>query len=283
MTNKDKDQIIWKTYPEYQFLKVNQFGEIRTKNRIVTGRDGKKYHVKGRILKQQRNKDGYMCVEFSVNNKTVRLLVHRIVATCFIPNLHGYLEVNHIDNDRTNNVASNLEWCTREYNIAYKEKYGKSAAEVSGRPVFAVNLETGEVLMFETQKEAGRKLGIDAESINRVIKGKLNQSGGYWFTEDENEITEEKIREIEAKAHFFCPVIAINPETFEVSWFKSKSEASCQLGVDISNITKVVRGKMHKTGGYWFCNADEDAVEKARAEFGNKIAEKVEKLFRKKF
>ncbi|MGL6193835.1 MAG: HNH endonuclease [Thermoguttaceae bacterium] len=42
--------------------------------------------------------------------------IHRIVATCFVDNPHGYTEVNHIDGDKKNNHASNLEWCTRQQN-----------------------------------------------------------------------------------------------------------------------------------------------------------------------
>ena len=201
------EEEIWKTYPEFHFIEASNLGRVRTKNRFVTDRNGKKYHIKGHVLKQQLNKNGYMYVSVSVNGKNCTLSVHRIVATCFIPNPDNLPEVNHIDNDRTNNVASNLEWCTSKYNTAYKEKCGKSAAEISGRPVIVVNQDTSEVFWFETQREAGRQLS-------------------------------------------FYP----------------------------GHITDVVRDRRHTTGGYWFCYADENAVEKVRSKFGNKIAEKVGKL-----
>lgn len=205
-----KDKEIWKTYPDYPFIEASNLGRIRTKDRYVTDRNGRKLHIKGRILKQYLNrKGGYMYVSFSVNEKTVHLQVHRVVAICFIPNPNNYPEVNHKDNDHTNNAMSNLEWCTRQYNLDYKKKCGTSPAQVQGHPVFAVDLNTGKVLRFESQCEAARQLGIFQGSISNVVKGKCN-----------------------------------------------------------------------KTGGFWFCRADENTVEKTRSKFGDKIANKVEKLMR---
>ena len=77
---------------------------------------------------------------------------------------------------------------------------------------------------------------------------------------------------------FRCGVIAINLETSETFLFESQREAARQLGIDRGNIYMVVKGKQNKACGLWFCNADETAVEKTRAKFGNEIANKVEKL-----
>lgn len=203
MTQTIEEEVVWKIYPDYPFLQANQFGEIRTKDRIVTRSDGRKQFVKGRILKQQLNPRGYMYVHFSVNGKGVNLRVHRIVATCFIPNPNNYPEVNHIDCDRTNNAVSNLEWCSSEYNAIHREKYGIA----------------------------------------------LNHH-----------------------------VVAINLETLDVYWFESQSYAARQLGVIRQSIYKVANGKMNKTGGYWFCYADNNAIEKTRVKFGDEIAKEVEKI-----
>lgn len=276
MLNTDKP--IWLPYPEYPFIEANQFGEVRTKDRVVTDRNGRKLHIKGRVLKQQLNNQGYMYVHVSANGRRFNLLVHRIVATCFLPNPNNLPEVNHKDNNPANNAVSNLEWCTRQYNEDYKKKFGTSSTEVLGRPVFAVNLKTGKVLRFESQCEAARKLSIDQGSIARVVKGLYKYAGNYWFTEDENEITDEKIQEIKNNI-LSCSVIAVNQETFEVFWFKSQSEAARQLDVNSGNLNSVLKGKRHKTaGGYWFTYADENAIEKTRVKFGDDIANKVEKL-----
>lgn len=82
MTNI-KEKPIWRVYPEIPFIEVNQFGEIRTKDRTVTRGNGRRCFVKGRVLKQQRDRHGYMYVGISVNGKSVKLKVHRIVTICF--------------------------------------------------------------------------------------------------------------------------------------------------------------------------------------------------------
>lgn len=203
----EEEKVIWKIYPEFDFIEVNQFGEIRTKDRIVRGKDGNKYHIKGRVLTQQLNNRGYMYVQFRANGKYVKRLVHRIVAICFIPNPNGWPEVNHIDNDPTNNAVSNLEWCSDQYNQDYKKNFGTSPAQIQAIPVIAVNLETSEIFWFESQSEAARQLGADVRIVNSVVKG-----------------------------------------------------------------------KSHKTHGFWFCNADKKAVEKTREKFGDEIAKKVKRL-----
>lgn len=178
---KEEEEEIWRTYPDYPFVEANQFGEIRTKDRTVTDKNGVKYHIKGRVLKQCPNNKGYVLVHFRANGKSIYLLAHRIIATCFIPNPLGLPEVNHKDNNPKNNAASNLEWCTRKYNDAYKKNFGTTQAEVSGKPVIAINPDTSEVFWLESQHEAERQLGAHHSDVARVIKGKRNKAGGCWF------------------------------------------------------------------------------------------------------
>ena len=99
-----------------------------------------------------------------------------------------------------NNNASNLEWCTNEYNIAYREKYGKPAKGfVQKSPVYAVNLKTQETLWFESQREASRALGAEQSSINAVIKDRLNKTHGFWFVNDDGhavDIVKRKLHDV---------------------------------------------------------------------------------------
>ena len=278
MLDEKEEETVWRTYPGIDFLQANQFGEIRVIDRYVTYKNGVKHFYKGHVLKQCADRGGYLQVYPRVNGKQVNLLVHRIVATCFLPNPDNLPEINHKDNDPKNNSVSNLEWCTHEYNVAYREKCGKSAAEALGRPVFAVNLETSEVSFFKTQSEASYKLGVDSRNINSVLKGRLKTAGGYWFTENKNEITKEKIQEIKDGMVFLGGVVAVNLKTLEVSRFKSQRGAARQLEVNLGCIQKVLKGRRKQTGGYWFCRADSNAVEKVRAKFGDEMACEVKKL-----
>lgn len=281
----EKPVEFWVRHPEFVFIEGSSLGRVRTLNRLVLRGKGT-YTVKGHILKQHRRKDSYVDVAFGLNGKTSHLLVHRIVASCFIPNPENLPEINHKNGDRTDNCVSNLEWCTGEYNIAYREKYGKSAKEfVQKSPVYAVNLNTWKILWFRSQHETSRELGVALGSLNSVIKGKKITAGGYWFTEDTGggfEIDKDKLREIKAGMLYRGGIYAINLSTMEVSQFKSQTEASRILGIGVGNINNVIKVRCKQAGGFWFTYANDHAVESVRKKFGNSVANKVAELVNEK-
>ncbi len=250
------EQEIWRVFPDYPFVEVSNLGRVRTKDRTVTRSDGSKLFVKGGILKQQRDRYGYMFVRFSDNGKRVTLKVHRMVAITFIPNPDNLPQVNHIDCNRSNNVVSNLEWCTNQYNTAYREKYGKA----SSRPVFAVNVETGKVLHFKSRGEAERKLNIPHQAILEIIKGQKNTFYGWWFAEDESEITEERIREIKSGMRL-RPVFAVNVRTMEVFRFENRKKAARQLGISQTSIGNSIRGRHKIVRGFLFAEDESEITE----------------------
>ena len=271
---------VWKLHPEFPFVEGSSLGRVRTTDRCVKNRNGK-CQVKGRILKQRPDRYGYMKVQFSMNGKSMTKKVHRIIAACFLPNTDNLPEINHKDNNPLNNNVSNLEWCTKEYNIAYREKYGKALS----RPVYAINLKTLGVLWFKSQMEASRELGINQAGIGKVVKGKRRTAKGYWFTEDKNlatEITKSELHEVTTGKSLGRPVFAINFNTLEVFRFESQSEAGRQLGVSGGSVSDVLKGKLKQVRGYWFTYADNNAVESTRVKFGDSVARKVEELMANK-
>lgn len=255
---------IWKSHPEYAGIEVSTMGRVRTQDRMVSGKGNGTRLAKGRVLKQSYSGSGYLQVGVSIDGKRVTKLVHRLISQAFIPNHEELPQINHKDSDPTNNNVSNLEWCTPKYNSQYREKYGVSRMEVAGKPVFAINLSTLEVTHFQSQRKAGQALGINVGSINMVIKGKRKQAGGYWFKEDDGngiEIDNDKINDIADSVPFTGGIFAVNLNTSEVSRFDSQMEASRELGIDNSTITKVTKGSRNQTGGYWFVNDDGNAAD----------------------
>lgn len=70
-------------------------------------------------IKPQVDKDGYLWVNLTYDGKQHNHKIHRLVAQAFIPNLNNLPQVNHKDEDKTNNKVDNLEWCDGKYNINY--------------------------------------------------------------------------------------------------------------------------------------------------------------------
>ena len=72
---------------------------------------------------------GYEYVVLNVDNKQKGLGVHKAVALAYIPNPHNYPIVMHKDNNRTNNVVSNLMWGTHKMNMQQMAKDGRSTSK----------------------------------------------------------------------------------------------------------------------------------------------------------
>lgn len=279
MSEENIEGEIWKPYPEFDFIEGSNFGMVRTVGRYIKTKNGKRW-VEGRIFKQRREKNGYMRITTTINGKVVHLSVHRVIASCFLPNPNNLPQVNHIDCDPTNNRVDNLEWCDASYNRQYQEKYGMSSTEARGHELWAINLKTGEKLHFRSRAEAGRELRISRWNIQSVLKGEQNTARGFWFTEDENEVTDKKLQEIKDNMLFLGGIIAVTTERQKPSYFKSQGEAARQLKVNNSHISAVCKGKRKTTHNFWFCRADNHAVENTRAKFGDDVAAKVKALLK---
>lgn len=185
----------WKEHPNIAGVEVSTFGRVRMLDRVVSTEKRTQF-TKGHVLNQYYGRGGYLVATVPVDVGWAAKLVHRLVAQTFLPNPDNLPEVNHKSCDRRDNRVINLEWCSREYNMQYREKVG----EAQGHPLFAVNLFTLEVLHFRSQTEASQALGVNLGSINSVIKGKRKRACGFWFTNADDkavDLTKQKLREID--------------------------------------------------------------------------------------
>lgn len=140
-----------------------------------------------RTIVPYMNNKGYLCVDLYKDHKRKHYLVHRLIALTFIDNPKGFKEVNHKDEDKTNNAASNLEWCTRAYNCNYgsrADKFRKSFKKFleSHRPPRNKRcycLQTGE--FFDSAEEAAKKFNICSSAIRKSCLYKQLVHGQYRF------------------------------------------------------------------------------------------------------
>lgn len=100
-------------------------GRVRSLERLVTNSKGVTKRIKGRILKPI-NRNGYYVVNLHANARCKMLLVHRLVAETFIPNLYTKEQVNHKNGIKLDNRLENLEWTTPKENTHHAIRTGLS-------------------------------------------------------------------------------------------------------------------------------------------------------------
>lgn len=114
---------IWKPIPGYEgAYEISNMGRLRslTRTRIVNNCHGgtSPRTDKGRIFALGNNGNGYAYVSLSENGKKTNYYIHRLVAEAFLEKPEGEnFVVDHLDHDRRNNMADNLEWVTQKENV----------------------------------------------------------------------------------------------------------------------------------------------------------------------
>lgn len=166
----------WKEIAGYNgYYEVSDLGNVRSLPRRLT--DGRMY--KGCMLVQKTARNGYKQVHLSKGNMARWISVHRLVADAFVPNPNNLPQVNHIDENKQNNCASNLSWVSASENC----KYGnRNATMVQQRSVCVVATDGCMEYQFNSIQEAARELHISAGHISQCCNGKRKTAGGYfWF------------------------------------------------------------------------------------------------------
>ena len=157
----------WRDIEGYEGLyKVSEYGDVMSLNYNRTG--------KKKLLSQRKNRGGYVTVLLTKNGKSKLHSVHRLVATAFCEGADYFTEVNHIDEDKTNNHYSNLEWCTREYNVNYGIRNEK-AVKTRRIKVKCIELD----MIFNSISEAAEYININRGTIAPCLNKSTRTAGGY--------------------------------------------------------------------------------------------------------
>lgn len=152
----------WKRHPFFEDIVVSDTG------RVLSCRSGILQE-----LRPTRINTGYLRVTIGHDKHE---FVHRLVAETFVrnPDPDRKIHVNHIDGNKCNNNAWNLEWCTRSENIEHAYRTGLSSWKVPVRIV-----ETGEV--FASQKECAEAIHGSSNAISNCLYGRRSSHQGYHF------------------------------------------------------------------------------------------------------
>lgn len=158
-------QEIWKVIDEFPNYEVSNMGYVRS----IVHYDKWGREKGGHILKPCFDgKGNYLHVTLYKDGKQLSKNIHRLVAMAFIANPFNYKEINHIDEDKTNNAASNLEWCTHQYN----NSYGTKSVSGAKNPM---NKFSYEVIVFikKNHKFCGGSMGT------KELADKFNMSQSH--------------------------------------------------------------------------------------------------------
>ena len=181
----------WVLIPNYPEYAVSSCGSVKSFDREVTqiSRHGTPMTrvYRGRILKQQVNKHGYMQV--TLNNRYVgkrTFNVHTLVAKMFVDGYAEGLEVNHKDGVKTHNWYSNLEWVTSQQNSKHAFEtglanvpFGRESNACKGW-VEAVDLAGNIVATFAGEAQC-RSLGFTPAGVSSVLTGRQNKHRNLYF------------------------------------------------------------------------------------------------------
>lgn len=164
----------WKEIEGYTDYMVSNLGNVKSLGNDKTRKE--------KILTKQKTTKGYLMVSLSKNGKQKIFKIHRLVAQAFIPNPNNLPQVNHKDENKTNNCVENLEWCSAEYNTNYgtrNERVSKSILQ------FSLNGEF--IRKWNSITEARKELNI-GKHISSCCNGKRTKAGGFiWGYESDYE------------------------------------------------------------------------------------------------
>ena len=195
---------IWKPVIGYEGLyDVSNLGRIRSVDRVVQ-QAGKINHLKGHIMAQSVDKDGYLRCCLSKNGIRKNYHVHRIVLSAFVPNPEGKPHVDHINTIRDDNRVENLRWATQTENNnnqrtiqhlkktinndGYQQKrlnaLSKNGSPKAPKKVYQYSANLEYINSFNSISEAARSFGINHENIVRALDNPQKRSAGYiWLSE----------------------------------------------------------------------------------------------------
>lgn len=165
---------IWKDIEGYKNLyQVSNLGRVKSLG------NGKTHNSSERILKVNEIK-GYLVVNLYKEGKRKNYSVHRLVATAFLPNPNILPQVNHKDEDKTNNTFSNLEWCSNEYNHNYgtiNKRIAIKNTNNTKKSKRVICVETGKI--YPSTKQVERELGFANGNISSACNGKYKTAYGF--------------------------------------------------------------------------------------------------------
>ena len=190
---------IWKDIPEWEGIyQASTLGRIRSLDRFVydifKGAKRKRW-MYGKILTPYFDTNtGYYGIKLTNGKRREQHCVHELIIKTFKPDKSDFrycegetnanldkLEINHIDENKTNNNITNLEWCTKKYNLLYGNHMTNAIAIAKKRSkkVNMYDMNNNFIMQHESIRSASRYLNGDHSFIARVAGKEDKTAYGY--------------------------------------------------------------------------------------------------------
>ena len=157
---------------------VSSMGRVKSLERTYIDKSGRKRTVKECILKPVIDRYGYLLVSLYAGGKQKTLKVHRLVCEAFHESHDNKPYVNHINENKTDNRAVNLEWCTAKENCNHGTRNERTAKKRS-KQVGQYTLNGELVKVWQSATEAERQAGFSNGNISLAANGKYKQAYGF--------------------------------------------------------------------------------------------------------
>ena len=196
---------------------------------------------KEHLLIPRLNNKGYQMVCLSKNGVARNYTVHKLVALAFIPNPNNLPEVNHKDENKLNNRADNLEWCSPTYNVNYGtvlQRKGiayKKGAYTQRCKILAVYIDGVKLGEYNGYKEASEALGVSPEYISQIANGRPHKH---------YKVEIKRPRSYQVAQFFEGELVAVYP---------SISSAAKRVGADLHILSKAAKEERLFKGFTWRC------------------------------
>jgi hypothetical protein len=253
---------VWKDFSLNDIYQLSNYGRLKIKERIEiipTKRSNKPYtaHFSAKIKKPQLGKHYYMA-SITINGKQKNMTIHRMVCMTFHDNPNNLPEINHKDENKLNNMAENLEWCNRLYNVRYGTGIKRMAVKMKNRKdqskkVYQFDFKGNLVAEFPSASEASRILGVTMMSIVGVCLGKRFSIKGYIWSYNKNK-TEimDRISKMNNsyRSSVYNIICQYSLDGKFIAEYENVTNAANKSGVKACYISRCLHNKRKSGGGY---------------------------------
>lgn len=173
---------IWKDVPSHEgYYQVSNLGNFRSLPRVIRYKSNGTRNYPAKKLLTESTKDNYQRITLMKEGVKARYQAHRLVALAFIPNPENKPCINHIDGNKSNNIVTNLEWCTPSENMIHADntRLRDMSKHHPSNAKKIKCLETGEI--FVSYYQAIKWLGKTTNSLSALVRGTRNYGRAFGY------------------------------------------------------------------------------------------------------